>query len=238
MEITPGDFDDPATVREAARGADALFAMSTPHGPGVEAETRHGINLVEAAAEAGVGHVVYSSGASADRDTGVPFYDSKYRVEQHLDTLSIPHTVIAPVFYMENVFNPWNTVALQAGRFPSPVPVATPMQHIPVVDAASFAAVVLDRPDEFVGARVDIASHEFSAEDAAAALSRLTGITVEAQQTPLEELPASLAALAAWHEREGYDVDVAGLRERYPEVGWHRFEDWAATQDWSVLPPR
>ncbi|WKX69572.1 hypothetical protein [Streptomyces sp. XD-27] len=33
----------------------------------------------------------------------------------------------------------------------------------------------------------------------------------------------------------GLDVDVAGLRRDYPEVGWHSFADWAAGQEWSAL---
>jgi hypothetical protein len=27
----------------------------------------------------------------------------------------------------------------------------------------------------------------------------------------------------------GYGIDVAAVRARYPEVGWTRFADWAAT---------
>ncbi|MEU6095034.1 hypothetical protein [Streptomyces sp. NPDC047079] len=33
----------------------------------------------------------------------------------------------------------------------------------------------------------------------------------------------------------GLDVDVAGLRHDYPEVGWHALADWAAAQDWPAL---
>lgn len=235
VEVAPGDFDDPTSLRAAVRGADAVFAMSTPHGAGIEAEIRHGVNLVDAAVEAEVEYVVYSSGASADRDTGVPFYDSKHRVEQHLSRSGCPHTIIGPAFYMENVFNPWNQPALRAGRYPTPIPVDHRMQQIPVLDVAAFAAVVLQRPDDFVGQRLDIASDELSATEAAAALTRVTGQEVEPEQTSHDQLPPPLVALAAWHEREGYDVDVDLLRRRYPEVAWHSFEEWAKTQDWTVL---
>jgi len=33
----------------------------------------------------------------------VPIIDSKHAVEQHLLRSGVPHTVIAPVYFMENV---------------------------------------------------------------------------------------------------------------------------------------
>lgn len=38
-----------------------------------------------------------------------------------------------------------------------------------------------------------------------------------------------------WFEETGYSIDFDALRREYPEVGWHRYEEWAKTQDWSVL---
>jgi hypothetical protein len=41
-----------------------------------------------------------------------------------------------------------------------------------------------------------------------------------------------------WFDRVGYDADVVGLRELYPEVDWHRFSDWAREQRWSWAETR
>jgi len=30
-------------------------------------------------------------------------------------------------------------------------------------------------------------------------------------------------------------VDIDSLRRRFPEIGWRRFRDWAAGQDWSRI---
>jgi hypothetical protein len=38
-----------------------------------------------------------------------------------------------------------------------------------------------------------------------------------------------------WFDRTGYDADIAALRSDFPEVGWHRYRDWARGFDWSVL---
>src|SRR3712207_3013064 len=86
-ELARGDFDEPSTLEEAARGTDALFIVATPFEAGMEAETRHGIAAADAAKAAGVSHLVYSSVANADKDTGIPHFDSKRKVDEHIEGL-------------------------------------------------------------------------------------------------------------------------------------------------------
>ncbi|MGV4926126.1 hypothetical protein K2224_16800 [Streptomyces sp. BHT-5-2] len=57
-------------------------------------------------------------------------------------------------------------------------------------------------------------------------------------EVPLSQVrtrSADLAAMFEYFTTVGLDVDVAGLRRDYPEVGWHTFTDWAAGQDWPTL---
>ncbi len=56
-EIVSGDFDDPDSLAQAAKDVDTVFALSTPFEAGVEAETRQGINVAEAAKAAGAKHL-------------------------------------------------------------------------------------------------------------------------------------------------------------------------------------
>ena len=44
---------------------------------------------------------------------------------------------------------------------------------------------------------------------------------------PIASLPPELAALFAWLARNPAPVDVAALHGSFPEIGWHRFGDWA-----------
>jgi uncharacterized protein YbjT (DUF2867 family) len=57
-EIVRADLDDPDSLRMAARGVDAIFVAGSPHQASPAGETRHGINLAQAAADVGVGHLV------------------------------------------------------------------------------------------------------------------------------------------------------------------------------------
>ena len=84
-EVVVGDMLDPASLRYAFDGAHGVYSMQTWRGPGgVEAEKQAGINVAEAAAEAGVAHLVYSSVASADKSTGLAHFESKHEIEQRI----------------------------------------------------------------------------------------------------------------------------------------------------------
>lgn len=224
-ELVPGDFEDPETVATAARGVDAAFATGTAHKAGPEGEHRHGRNIADAVAAARVPHLVYSSGDGAAVDSPLPLFRAKFAVEEHIGSLPIRHTILAPVYFMENLFNPWNLPALDAGVFPSPVPVDMPLQQVAIADLVAFAALAIERPDGFADRRIALASDELTATTAASMLTRIVGRSMLAEHRP-PDAPA-LQALFEWLEREGHNVDIAGLHARYPEVGWHTYAQWA-----------
>jgi uncharacterized protein YbjT (DUF2867 family) len=225
-QVVYGDFDDPASIAEAAAGVDALFATGTAHKAGPEGEERHGRNLADAATDADVGHLVYSSGDGAASDSPLPLFQAKFQVEEHIRSLPTRHTILAPVYFMENLLNPWNLPTLRAGGFPSPIPVGAALQQVALADIAAFAALVIEQPDEFAGQRIALASDELSATQAAKDLSRVIGRPLEPMQAPAEELSPGLRALFSWLEHAGHHVDIGELRRRYPDVGWHAYTDW------------
>jgi len=230
-QLVQAGFDDLASLRAAAAEADAVVAAGTAHAAGPAADIRHGRNIVDAARAAGVGHLVYITVAGASQPTGVPIIDSKHAVEQHLRGSGVPYTIIAPVYFMENVWNPWNQAALAAGHWPSPVTRSRLLQQIPLADVLAFTVHVLESRDGMLGQRIEIASDQLTAEQAAGVISRLINRTVEVTEPP----PGQGNPMSAWLEHAGPAVDIAALRRQYPYVGWHTFAEWAATQDWYPL---
>lgn len=95
-EIAVGDFRDRDTLTAAMQGVDTVFAMSTFFEEGVEGEVEQGKALIDTARAAGVAHLVQTSVASADRQTGIPHFDSKGQIERYLADSGVPCTVIAP----------------------------------------------------------------------------------------------------------------------------------------------
>lgn len=238
VEIAVGDFSDHDSLVRAARGVDAVYAMSTPFEQGVEKETAQGIAITDSAKAAGVGHLVYSSVASADRATGIPHFDSKYEVEKYIISSGVPYTIIAPVFFMANLLQPWILPNLRQGKLAQAMPATRSLQQIAVTDIGGFAAAVFERRDTVFGRRIDIAGDELTGDEAAAILSEVTSREIRYEGFPPDVLRAQsedMALMYEWFDHTGYAADIDGLRRDFPEVVWHDFEEWARKQDWSVL---
>jgi uncharacterized protein YbjT (DUF2867 family) len=235
--IVLGDLDDPPSLHRAAAGADAVFVLSTPHhGTGPAAEARQAISLADAAVAAGAGYLVYASAAGALQARGVPMLDSKRRVEEHLATLPVPHALIAPAYFMDNLDYPWNRAVLRTGQWPIPLPPDRTVQLIPAIDMARFAALVIEQPGDFAGRRVELASDEVTGPEAARILSGILHRPI----THLQAMPGPLAPMAPffrWLAGTGFHADIWQLRTRYPEIGWHSLQHWAAEHDWATPAP-
>jgi len=105
------------------------------------------------------------------------------------------------VYFMENLFNPWNLAALQAGVLPSPIDLDLPLQQAAIADVASVAALAIERSEEFAERRIGVASDELTAADAADALARVTGRPFTANRLEAGELGSGLRSLFAWLEQ-------------------------------------
>ena len=79
-EVVRGDFDDPESLNAALRGIQGVFIMSTFAEKGIEAETEQGKAMVRECRKAGIPHVVYTSVCAAEKNTGIPHFESKARV--------------------------------------------------------------------------------------------------------------------------------------------------------------
>jgi uncharacterized protein YbjT (DUF2867 family) len=152
-DLVTGDLGDTGSVLKAASGVGAVFLMGDSTEAGPEEETRQGIIAAEAAKDAGVGHLIYSSVADANKKTGIPHFDSKYLVEKHLAGLGIPYTISAPASFMENIVAPWSIGALRQGTYAFPMPPKRVIQLIALADIAAFVAALIERRDQVFGKR-------------------------------------------------------------------------------------
>jgi uncharacterized protein YbjT (DUF2867 family) len=229
-QVVSADFDDPASLDRALAGTDAVFLVTTPFGTDLDTEIRQGVTAVDAAVRAGVGHIVFTSATNADRATGIPHFDSKWVVEQHLARATDNWTVIGPAAFMDNVAGGWAARSLRQGRFSLPLSPGTPLKLIAAADIGAFAALVIGRREEFLGRRIDIASDERTGKEMARTLGARLGRAVEYDAASVQDVAhysTDLAAMFDYFERVGMDVDTGRLRAQYPEVGWHTFAEWA-----------
>ena len=158
--------------------------MGTPFEDGTEGETRRGKLMADIAKENKVEHLVYSSVANADKNTGIPHFESKYKIEQHIKNLRIPHTIIGPTFFMENLLGP----GLEQGQLALPLSPSSILQQSALQNIAEFSALVLERRKPFLGKRIDIASDEVTGEQAAEILSNVLGNKIGYVSVPLQQV--------------------------------------------------
>lgn len=240
--VVAGDFDYPGSVLEAATGVDVVFAVGTPYEAGVAAEIRQSRAIVDAACEARVSHLVYTSIAGADRPCGVPHTEAKGQIEQYVRASQLPFTIVGPVAFLEAIAAPWSGPVLAAGIVSQPSPPDRRVQWVAAADVGSFVAQIVDRPREFAGRRVDVASIEMSGAEIVESLGVHLGRAMTYSRQRDAEVRATGRADVTWisdvSDRTGFSVDIPALHAAYPEIGWHTFDGWASGVDWpTVLAP-
>jgi uncharacterized protein YbjT (DUF2867 family) len=224
--IVKGDLDDSDSLMRAVKDLESVFLMGTPFEDGTEGETRRGKLMADIAKENNIEHLVYSSVANADKNTGIPHFESKYKVEQHIKNLGIPHTIIGPTFFMENLLGP----GLEQGQLALPLSSSTTLQQSALENIGEFSALVLERRKPFLGKRIDIASDEVTGEQAAKILSNELRQRIRYVPVPLEQVYQAnedMARMYEWYEKAGTGIDISSLHQEYPEVNWLSFRDWA-----------
>jgi len=233
--LVAASLEDTAAITKALEGATSLFAMTTPSG-GPDAETRQGIAAADAAKAAGV-HLVFTSVGSANRQTGIPHFDSKYEVEKHITKVGVRATILAPVAFMENLY--FAKEQLAQGIYAAALPPTRTLAQVAVADIGAVAVRVLEDASRFTGKRFDLASDELAGNDVVAILSRVAGRPFAYHQVPLDVIRQRMgedgARMYEWLDRVGYTVDRAALHREFPDVAFHDFESWARMQDWNTL---
>ncbi|MDH3284654.1 MAG: NmrA/HSCARG family protein [Acidobacteriota bacterium] len=230
--VVLGDLDDPASLARALDGAYGVFAMQDFWEHGYEAEVRQGEALADAAQEAGVSHFVFSSVADADSGTGIPHFESKYEIEQHIRSLGIPYTILRPVSFMEN----WEgqRESILSGTIALPFPKEMRYPQIAVRDIGRFAAEAFTHTDDWLSRELDIAGDARTVEKVVETFERVTGRRIVYERVPWTvmegQVGADLMAMFRWFDSEGYDVDVAALRSEFPFLT--DFESYLRESGW------
>jgi uncharacterized protein YbjT (DUF2867 family) len=238
IDVIKGNYDDPATIELALEGINTVFLMGTPFKQGVEAETKQGITFVDIAKKLNIKHLIYTSVGSAHKNTGIPHFESKFKVEEHIRNIKVPYTIIRPVYFMENFLAPFSLPDLKKGRRSAPMPPDRKLAMISVRDIGRFVAYIIERREEFLGKAIDIASDNISGKESAVIFSQTLGFNIDYYEQDYEDIATfgeDMVLMYKWFNEVGYNIDIDELYRNYPEVGWLRFEDWVKEQDWAVL---
>jgi uncharacterized protein YbjT (DUF2867 family) len=218
-EVVHGDFDRYLTLVQALRGVRGVFLVSTPLERGPGAEVEQGRAMVYACMDEEVPHLVYSSVCCADRDTGIPHFDSKREIEEYIRNSGLDRTIFRPVSFMENFVTPRMRASFEEDSLELPLDPKTVLQMISVSDVAEFCCEAFRRPEKFIGAELDLAGDQLTVEEAVQDLSCTMNRRVRYRRIPDDEAEErfgyDVATMYGWLNEEGFDVDIQALRRRY-----------------------
>jgi uncharacterized protein YbjT (DUF2867 family) len=227
VDVVKGDLDDEATLRRALTGAWGVFGVQNTWEAGVEREEVQGKRLATLAREAGVEHYVYTSVGSAHKQTGIPHFDNKWRIEETVRGLRFPsHVILRPVFFMENLVAPYS---LQGDTLTSALGPATKLQMIAVDDIGWSGARAFTHAASLNRREIDLAGDARTMLEAAAILTEARGRRITFAQTPIQQVrqySEDMALMLEWFERVGYSADIAGLEREFGRP-LTKLPDWA-----------
>jgi uncharacterized protein YbjT (DUF2867 family) len=238
-EIVAGDMDNRAELDAAFEGAYGAFSVQNFWLPnvGFDGEIRQGKNVADAAKAAGVEHLVFSSVGSAHRGMGQRHFESKWIVEQYINSLEIPHTILRPAAFFEN-FN-WERAHILNGTFNAlGLRPEKERQLIAVEDIAAFVALAFANPEQYLGRTIELAGDALTESQIAETFAKVIGRPVTLTQPSGDSRRRSeeeMTAMINFFNGEAYDADIPTLRKLHP--GLLTFEQYLRKNGWENAEP-
>jgi NAD(P)H dehydrogenase (quinone) len=205
-EVATGSYDDPEGLRQAFQGVSTLFLVSASED--LHRRRLHA-NVIDAAADAGVERIVYTSFYGAGPECTFTFGRDHWHAEQHIKASGLRHTFLRDNLYID-------FLALLAGpdgviRGPAGNGRVAAVTRDDIADVA--AAVLLDGGAGHDGRAYDMTGPEaLTLDEIAKELSQATGRTITYHNETLEEAYASRAQYGA------PDWEVAGWVTTYAAI--------------------
>lgn len=184
------EYGDRAASLEALRGVSTLLMVSGSETP--DRVDRHR-SFIDAAAEAGVGHLVYTSFAGASPDATFTLVRDHWATEEHLKASGMAYTILRDNLYAD--FLPLMVGEDGAIRGPAGDGRAAVVTQDDIAEAAT---AVLLSPAAHVGATYDLTGPQaITMSEAAETLSLALGREVRFVNETVEEAYASRAVYGA-----------------------------------------
>jgi uncharacterized protein YbjT (DUF2867 family) len=222
-EVFQGSLDDFDSLMRAMDGVYGVFSVQ----PYTASEIQQGVAVIEAANRQEVSHFVYSSVGSVDEDTGIPHFETKVKVEEHLRSSGLKYTILRPVFFMEN----WQRAfgeSIRNGQVQQPLSPTTKLQMVAVDDIGAFAALAFEHPGKWKNRTFSLAGDELSMQQIADAFSRETARDVKYVQVSWDQFEKNmgqeLTVMYRWFEEKGFHFNIEEVQREY--LATHTFDRW------------
>ncbi|TJW12869.1 MAG: SDR family oxidoreductase [Mesorhizobium sp.] len=191
--VRPADFDDPASLERAFKGADRVLIVSTG-----ELDLKSDRRLkqhqaaVAAAKAASVSHLLYTSMPNPEPVSPVLFAGDHYGTEQAIKASGIAYTIFRNGWYQENLFMALPH-AISSGKWYTSAGDGR-IAHAARDDMAAAIAASLASGSTESRVYTLTAPHAYTTNEIAALVSEVTGKPLEVIQLPDEALTEGVKA--------------------------------------------
>jgi uncharacterized protein YbjT (DUF2867 family) len=230
VELVTGEFGQPETLRRAMTGVNGVFSVQPLLLGKPQLEVKWGNEIADAAAVAGVSHFVYASVLGASLAPDVPHFASKAEIESHIQSIGIPHTILQPGGFMENLLMPVVFKGIAKGRLTTPNAVDSRQTLIAVDDIGAIAAKVFAEPAVYIGRKIPLVGEVLSTREQADVLTRVLKRPIKPGRLPgivvRLFLGRDLYRMFQWTDKNSASVPFSteDLRRMHP--GLLTFEEW------------
>ena len=195
--VHPVEYGDRDAARAALEGVETLFMVSAAESADRLDQHR---TFIDAAAEAGVEHVVYTSFVAAAPDAVFTLARDHFATEEHLRASGMRWTFLRDSFYIDFM----EALVGEDGAIRGPAGDGR-VAVVARVDVARTAATILAAPAEHAGHTYELTGPEaLSLTEVAAIITAVRGTQVSFVDETLDEAYASRAGYGA----PGWQVDA------------------------------
>ena len=184
LEIIKGDLDDVNSYRHHLHDCDGVFC-NLVFMYGIKREIKQGFELVNASQESNIKHFVYASVIGSDLDTGIPHWESKNKIENHIRTSGMDYTILRPSSLYENMLIPQVKSRILKGKLVLPTLKHTVQQFISSEDVGKIATAVFSNSEKYRGITMNLAAEQMDGEELAATFSKVMEREIKFQQLPM-----------------------------------------------------
>lgn len=187
--VVPGDLDVRSTLYSAIEGADALYLVTPSLGNRWDiGQAVQGINVADAAAEVGIGHLIYQSAITCSA-RGVLSVGSKRAIEERIAELELPATITRPTLFMDNFLTYFPPQPEGDGlTIAMAIPLDKPQSMVSSDDIGRAAVAVASDPAKHIGKEYDLVADMQSLAGMAQAIEDVTGKKTTPIPVPIEAL--------------------------------------------------
>jgi uncharacterized protein YbjT (DUF2867 family) len=179
-EVVIGDLRDPASLQRAAQGVDGVFHI----GPAVRPdEAQLGLNMVEAAKQAGVRRFVFSS-VIQPTCIRLSNHASKIPVEDALYASGMEYIVLQPANFFQGIAPAWDGV-VKTGVFGEPFPKSARIGRVDYRDVAEAVSIAFAE-DRLTYGTFELCAGSMNREEVVAVMSSVLGRLIQAAEPSFE----------------------------------------------------